>query len=125
MKLHHKTDKGKISDQKYINSPKFKITTAAYRATAEAKRIKYATRLVRDYGLSWGSFETMLISQLGKCKSCEKQMSGQNEPHVDHNHITNLVRGLLCGGCNLAIGHLSDSPTKARQLADYLELYEK
>ncbi len=42
---------------------------------------------------------------------------------VDHCHITGLVRGLLCGRCNTAIGLLRNDPTVTRQAANYLEKY--
>ncbi|WP_329013168.1 endonuclease VII domain-containing protein [Micromonospora rifamycinica] len=40
---------------------------------------------------------------------------------VDHCHATNRVRGLLCTGCNTAIGHAKDSPETLRAAARYLD----
>lgn len=40
---------------------------------------------------------------------------------VDHCHKTNVIRGLLCGRCNPALGYLQDSPDLARRAALYLE----
>lgn len=42
---------------------------------------------------------------------------------VDHCHATNRVRGLLCTGCNTAIGHAKDSAKTLRAAADYLEAF--
>jgi hypothetical protein len=38
---------------------------------------------------------------------------------VDHEHATGCVRGLLCQPCNLALGHLGESPARARDLDRY------
>lgn len=40
---------------------------------------------------------------------------------VDHCHDSGKVRGLLCSGCNRALGYFRDSPTALRAAADYLE----
>lgn len=40
--------------------------------------------------------------------------------HIDHCHTTGKVRGILCSGCNLAIGHAKDNPDRLRKLAEYL-----
>jgi hypothetical protein len=39
----------------------------------------------------------------GLCEMCFQPFTAT--PHIDHNHKTGVVRGLICGGCNLAIGH--------------------
>lgn len=41
--------------------------------------------------------------------------------HIDHDHATNTVRGLLCSNCNLALGLLQDDSDRIRGLADYVE----
>lgn len=40
---------------------------------------------------------------------------------VDHCHETKRVRGLLCVGCNAALGHFRDSPQSLRAALRYLE----
>jgi hypothetical protein len=39
---------------------------------------------------------------------------------VDHCHATGRVRGLLCVGCNAAIGHFRDDVTTVQSALDYL-----
>ena len=43
--------------------------------------------------------------------------------HVDHDHATGRVRGLLCSDCNLAEGFVRSSASRARMLAAYLDRF--
>ena len=61
----------------------------------------------------------MLRDQKGVCAACGRP------PHrtrldVDHDHATNEVRGLLCRGCNLALGGVEDDPQTLLRLIQYL-----
>ena len=40
---------------------------------------------------------------------------------IDHNHETGEIRGILCGGCNTALGMAGDDPDRLRALATYLD----
>ena len=53
-------------------------------------------------------------------KECELCGSTQ-QLHIDHNHETNKIRGVLCTNCNRGIGHLKDSPSLLLKAAKYLE----
>lgn len=86
--------------------------TPAQRA---AYRRKY--RLKRKYGLSPSDLEDMLVRQGGACCICK---SRGVELFVDHDHASGAVRGLLCRGCNTALGWLRDDPQLAEQAAHYL-----
>ena len=44
--------------------------------------------------------------------------------HIDHDHITGVVRGLLCFNCNAALGLFSDNPEWLRIAALYLEAFK-
>jgi len=56
----------------------------------------------RLYGVSSGTYETMLLSQEYLCKICRGKPKTRSLC-VDHDHNTGKVRGLLCHNCNRAI----------------------
>src|SRR6185295_2159188 len=70
------------------------------------------------YGLSATQYEAMLREQNSRCVICQKIM---NRPHVDHNHKTNEVRGILCAPCNMYIGHIKENPEVLERAIDYLK----
>ena len=47
-------------------------------------------------------------------------MGRHQRPHIDHDHETGEVRGVLCHNCNLAIGHLKDDPELVARALAYL-----
>ena len=40
---------------------------------------------------------------------------------MDHNHMTNEPRGILCANCNTALGLFKDSPSVLRKAEEYLK----
>jgi hypothetical protein len=64
---------------------------------------KRAYNLATRYGITEGHEASMLAAQAGGCAICTKPLARH---HVDHDHATGAVRGLLCPACNLGVGHL-------------------
>ena len=97
-------------------------------AINENRRNKYAAgdrkRALAVYGLTPSDFEALFVKQEGKCavKLCSKWLpfSGRGV-HVDHNHATGKVRGLLCNHCNIGLGHFKESPDMLQSALDYLQ----
>ena len=82
------------------------------------------TKAKLKYGLSLDEIEDLLRSQGNLCAICKKhiEFSAQDKrdkPHVDHDHKTGKVRGILCLTCNTGIGMLGDSV----ELLDAAKLY--
>jgi hypothetical protein len=81
--------------------------------------------LLRLYNLTRSDFNSLLDSQGGGCACCGTKIpGGKGAFHVDHNHETGQVRGLLCHRCNTAIGQFEDNPKLLRLATAYLESYE-
>jgi hypothetical protein len=77
--------------------------------------------LQKKFGISLEDYEAMLAAQNFRCAICETDVpKGRGRWHVDHCHDTGRVRGLLCYGCNVGIGHLKDSPDVISRALTYL-----
>lgn len=75
--------------------------------------------LRRSYGITVEQYESMLAAQGGVCAICGGPQTGKNW-HVDHDHETGEVRGILCHGCNHALGGARDNPDTLIAAAKYL-----
>lgn len=69
--------------------------------------------LVRRYGVTEAEVDAMIERQGGRCLICRV---GAAE-HVDHDHRTGAVRGVLCFNCNGGLGQFKDrKDTMARAI---------
>lgn len=79
-------------------------------------------RLCRSYGLEVSDFAWLLHSQGFRCGACRGTVSLEDRQFaVDHCHKTGAVRGILCPGCNLALGQVRDNPEVLMCLYGYLK----
>ena len=101
---YKKTERGKEAERRYTSSEIGK-------RTAENKRLKHL------YGITIEDYEAMSEKQNGKCAICYKT---NIKLHVDHNHETGEVRGLLCGNCNRGLGLFKDHFYYLDRAAEYL-----
>ncbi len=88
-----------------------------------AKRALRNRHLQRKYGITLEDYERLLSAQNGVCSICGRRDRNKGLA-VDHDHRTGLVRDLLCGRCNPAIGFLQEDPVLARKMAAYLERHK-
>ncbi|MDE2098582.1 MAG: endonuclease VII domain-containing protein [Patescibacteria group bacterium] len=70
------------------------------------------------YGVSVEFLRNLYADQDGLCPICEEELPGAW--HVDHDHATGEVRGLLCGRCNTGIGWFNESPEALVRAITYL-----
>jgi hypothetical protein len=71
----------------------------------------------RHYGVTREQTAALLAAQDGHCAVCPETRS----LHIDHNHETGKVRGLLCGNHNRALGLLQDDKLTIARLFQYIE----
>lgn len=105
------------------DSKKFRARRPDYQkkwreAHPKARRYENYFRL---YGLTKEAFDVLLASQGGRCGVCRTPLAaGDKKTHVDHDHSSNRVRGILCQTCNVGIGMLGDSFEGLTAAVDYL-----
>lgn len=86
------------------------------------KDINKLKRIKAEYGLSPSIVEQIWNEQNRQCAICKEYIElWSKNTHIDHNHETGRVRGLLCLSCNTGLGHFKDNPNLLREAAAYLE----
>jgi hypothetical protein len=73
------------------------------------------------YGVTWEQVEAQREFQHHQCAICFSPFNyAGRAPHIDHDHVTGRVRGLLCGKCNPGLGYFNDDYALLASAARYL-----
>jgi hypothetical protein len=83
-----------------------------------SREYMFLYNLKKKYGMTKAEYDDMLALQGGRCAICKKRFPGR--PHIDHDHETNVVRGLLCACCNRGLGAFKDDPKAVEAALNYL-----
>jgi hypothetical protein len=75
---------------------------------------------LRKYGLSFRQWALLYRAQEQRCAICRIQLP-LHDLHIDHDHATEEVRGLLCRACNHGLGVFKDNKKALRAAAAYLK----
>lgn len=129
---------------RYRTDPEFRRRKAERQARPEAKArqaainkakrladprwrwVSFERALRRNHGMSVEEYAWMEYAQSCRCKLCRDPLCHQpatRSVHVDHDHLTNKIRGLLCSLCNGALGQVREHPDRARRVAAYIEAH--
>lgn len=73
-------------------------------------------RMRKKYGISLEEYKDMLETS---CPICGRSF-GEYTPHVDHDHKTGKVRGIICRNCNLMLGRFKDDVNILLNAIEYL-----
>lgn len=105
-KNYKKTKAGIDSNKKYRSKPEVKVRYEEYRI-----RVRY--------GITTKEYWDLVSSQRGVCAICGE--NNGKKLHIDHDHKSGVVRGLLCGKCNRGIGLFKDSTDLILKALKYLK----
>jgi hypothetical protein len=82
--------------------------------------------LKRNFNINIEQYNLMLIAQNNICPICHRHKDELIKAMcVDHDHLTNEMRGLLCTKCNLRLGTFNDNIEDLKRAIIYLEKYKK
>jgi hypothetical protein len=76
--------------------------------------------LRNKFGLTPDQYGVILADQGGACALCKKPPTLGISLHVDHDHRTGEIRGLLCMRCNNALGLFRENSDLLRRAARYV-----
>lgn len=102
-----------LADQRTRNRENYAKNKASYRTRQRRSRIA-------KYGLTPDQLAAILDRQGHQCPICERFLTEANVPSIDHCHVTESVRGVLCRRCNSALGMLEESPGNIERALEYL-----
>ena len=112
--------------EKYRNTPermeKHRADSRRYFAEhGQDIRVYAEARLRYEYKIDYEDWARMYEKQWGMCPGCYTRLSFDRWTHVDYNHETGEVRGLLCHACNLTLGLAKEEIGTLARLIYYLE----
>lgn len=77
---------------------------------------------LKQYNITQEEYYEMFDKQNGCCKICNTHQSElKSSLHIDHNHLTNKIRGLLCNKCNQGLGLFNDNIILLTNSINYLK----
>lgn len=100
------------------NPEKKKEYQKRYYSKNKEKRAAYYR--FRKIGCSKEQYEKLLKRANNKCEICGKE--DFRNLSVDHCHVTNKIRGVLCTACNLGIGSFKDNEELMEKAIEYLRV---
>jgi len=74
-------------------------------------------QIARKYGVS--TERATELMEIGTCQICGASPS-QRAHHIDHDHETGVIRGVLCFKCNSGLGCFNDDPALLQAAINYL-----
>ena len=79
--------------------------------------------ILKRYGLTVDEYDNIIKQQSNLCAICytDFQFLSKKKIHIDHDHKTNKVRGILCHNCNAGLGLFKDNPLFLQKAIQYLK----
>jgi hypothetical protein len=105
----------RLADSRAYHAARRVANLEQMRATARRNKMAW------KYGISEADYDAFAAAQGNGCAVCHAPLPLNRSGHIDHDHNTGTVRGLLCMRCNVGIGNLRDDPEILASAIDYLQ----
>lgn len=118
-----RSEAGRRAERSYYERNRALVKERATAWAAANPRRRFAVMLKRRFGIGLAEFDALLLRQVGRCGICDLELDPSSHlrmPHVDHCHATGVVRGILCGACNRALGLFGDDAPRLANAAAYI-----
>ena len=111
-------------DYSLKNKEKISQNNAEWRKNNPGRYTKRSRGYVmKRYGITTEEYDELFLIQEGRCKICSRV--SEKALHVDHDHKTGRVRGLLCHRCNTSIGLMEESADNLKRMIEYIGGYSE
>lgn len=111
--------------QKYCIECARKIKNEKERLRGKAETSKEKDRInakLRKYGITHEQELALLKAQNFECKICAKEVTYKGKrSHIDHDHVSGKIRGILCSSCNRGLGYFFDNVNLLKKAVTYLK----
>ncbi len=112
--------KARVKRWQQENPERLNAYRRARRLEPGVKERERAAHLKRKYGITIEQYDAMLEAQGGGCFICGRLPREDISLHVDHDHFTGEIRGILCFCCNNALADFQEDPALLVKAASYL-----
>lgn len=116
--LKYKENRKKFNKIPRSEEKKKRQSTPEYKEKIRIWQVK--TR----FGLTKEQYLELYAKQNYCCAICGKhEKDNKQRLAIDHNHITNTIRGLLCSKCNSLLGYVNEDIKILENAIKYLEIW--
>ena len=102
------TEIARVKKRQQGNGERLNAYRRDHRQLESTKRRGRSSHLKRKFGLTLDQYDELLVQQGGVCAICEDPPEDGKAFHIDHDHETGEVRGLLCLRCNNGLGQFKE-----------------
>lgn len=105
----------KRKNGKYGRDHHCKECASAYGKNKYATDIEYkerACRRRRKNSFNLNDVELDKLMLIKNCQICGNEFKSGKDKHIDHDHNTMKIRGVLCSKCNLSLGHYESNKNR-------------
>ncbi len=92
-----------------------------YRESEDYRNRIRSSGLKLRLGITNEDYFELLKEQNNQCAICNTKAEENKYFHVDHDHVTGKIRGLLCKQCNHGLGNFRDTKQLLRNAIKYLD----